>query len=197
MPLKQFSGLNNLGVKDDFGQQLTGEDFLPDQEAKYASEKLKQESSIKINVRAEEMLKHNEESGGILFKYDLPTVNTPITFRNQNQLAEFEEQQAAKLTPTEELLNELEVDKDTAFESFVIKMQQKFNNEVDMYGDIREAGSSQLKVLEFGTPIPFEYLADDDLMKRTRSYFRVNADMPGALELVHPNKFLASKKTGP
>jgi hypothetical protein len=41
MPLKQFSGLNNLGVKDDFGQQLTGEDFLPDQEAKYAEEKLK------------------------------------------------------------------------------------------------------------------------------------------------------------
>jgi hypothetical protein len=92
-------------------------------------------------------------------------------------------------------LNELEVDKDTAFESFVIKLQQKFNNEVDMYGDIREAGSSQLKVLEFGTPIPFEYLADDDLMKRTRSYFRVNSDMPGALELVHPNKFLASKKS--
>lgn len=48
-------------------------------------------------------------------------------------------------------------------------------------------------MLEFGTPIPFEYLADDDLMKRTRSYFRVNTDMPGSLELVHPNKFLASK----
>jgi hypothetical protein len=46
------------------------------------------------------------------------------------------------LTATEELLNELEVDKDTAFESFIIKMQQKYNNEVDMYGDIREAGSS-------------------------------------------------------
>jgi hypothetical protein len=39
-------------------------------------------------------------------------------------------------------LKELEVDKDTAFESFIIKMQQKYNNEVDMYGDIREAGSS-------------------------------------------------------
>lgn len=47
-------------------------------------------------------------------------------------------------------------------------------------------------MLEFGTPIPFEYLADDDLMKRTRSYFRVNTDMPGSLELVHPNKFLAN-----
>jgi len=40
------------------------------------------------------------------------------------------------------LLAQLECDKDTAFESFVIKMQQKFNNEVDMYGDIKRAGDS-------------------------------------------------------
>ena len=33
-------------------------------------------------------------------------------------------------------MEELEVDKDTAFESFIIKMNQSFNNEVDMYGDI-------------------------------------------------------------
>jgi len=30
-------------------------------------------------------------------------------------------------------------------------------------------------------------------MKRTRSMFRVNTDIPGALEIVHPNKFIASK----
>ena len=41
---------------------------------------------------------------------------------------------------------ELECDKDTAFESFIIKMNQNFNNEVDMYGDIQMAGDSQLKV---------------------------------------------------
>jgi hypothetical protein len=45
-----------------------------------------------------------------------------------------------KLTATEGLFKDLECDKDTAFESFVIKMQQKFNNEVDMYGDIKQAG---------------------------------------------------------
>lgn len=98
-----------------------------------------------------------------------------------------------KLTPTEELMFELDADKDTAYESFIIKMQQNFNNEVDMYGDIRQAGDSGLKVLEFGTPIPFEYIADEDKMKKTRTYFRVNTDIPGALELVHPNKFIASK----
>jgi hypothetical protein len=47
-----------------------------------------------------------------------------------------------KLTTTESLLKELDCDKDTAFESFIIKFQQNFNNEVDMYGDIRKAGDS-------------------------------------------------------
>ena len=74
----------------------------------------------------------------------------------QNALQSVDEQE--QLTATEGLLKDLECDKDTAFESFVIKYQQKFNNEVDMYGDIRQAGDSQLKVLEFGTPIPFEVI---------------------------------------
>jgi hypothetical protein len=52
-----------------------------------------------------------------------------------------------------------------------------------------------LKVLDFGTPIPFEVLQDEDSMKRIRSMFRVNTDIPGALELVHPNKFLPSKSS--
>jgi hypothetical protein len=71
-------------------------------------------------------------------------------------------------------MEELQCDKDTAFESFTIKLQQHYNNEVDMYGDIRQAGNSQLKVLEFGTPIPFEYLLDEDTMKKSRAMFRVN-----------------------
>ncbi len=43
-------------------------------------------------------------------------------------------------------MEELDCDKDTAFESFIIKHHQTFNNEVDMYGDIQRAGDSQLKV---------------------------------------------------
>jgi hypothetical protein len=62
-----------------------------------------------------------------------------------------------------------------------------------MYGDIKRAGDSQLKVLEFGTPIPYELIENPDSMKRIRSMFRVNTDIPGSLELVHPNKFLPSK----
>lgn len=46
----------------------------------------------------------------------------------------------------ENLLEKLSVGKDTSYESFVIKMHQEFNNEVDMYGDIRKAGEVSLKV---------------------------------------------------
>ena len=50
-----------------------------------------------------------------------------------------------------------------------------------------------LQVLEFGVPIPFEFVSDEEKMKQVRAMFRVNTDIPGALELVHPNKFLPSK----
>lgn len=62
-----------------------------------------------------------------------------------------------------------------------------------MYGDIKKAGDSNLKVLEFGIPIPFETINDEETMKKFRQVFRYNPDMPGAIELVHPNKFLPSK----
>lgn len=86
------------------------------------------------------MLRHNSDFNGILYKYDLPTVNQPIVFRSMADLINIEEDN--KLTTTESLLKELECDKDTAFESFIIKFQQNFNNEVDMYGDLRKAGDS-------------------------------------------------------
>lgn len=51
-----------------------------------------------------------------------------------------------------------------------------------------------MKVLEFGTPIPYEFIDNDEHMKYVRSMFRINTDIPGALELVHPNKFLPNLK---
>lgn len=45
-------------------------------------------------------------------------------------------------------------------------------------------------MLEFGVPIPFEFVSDQEKMTKVRSMFRVNTDIPGAIELVHPNKFL-------
>ena len=54
----------------------------------------------------------------------------------------------------QKLFDILECDKDTAYESFMIKFSQEFNHEVDMYGDIQKAGEVQLRVLDFGIPIP-------------------------------------------
>jgi len=47
-------------------------------------------------------------------------------------------------------------------------------------------------VLEFGIPIPYETINNEPYMKQVRSLFRFNPDIPGAIELVHPNKFLPS-----
>ena len=48
-------------------------------------------------------------------------------------------------------------------------------------------------MLDFGVPIPHEMLDNDEDMRRVRSMMRVNTDIPGSMEVVHPNKFLPSK----
>jgi hypothetical protein len=93
-------------------------------------------------------LRHNTEVGGVIYKYDLPTDNTPIAFKNVASLITANEEEMT--TATQALMMELDCDKDTAFESFIIKHHQTFNNEVDMYGDIQRAGDSSLKVSRFG-----------------------------------------------
>jgi len=52
----------------------------------------------------------------MLYKYDLPVVNKSIEFKSQ--LVTVEE---ADITSTENLFELLECDKDTAWESFIIK----------------------------------------------------------------------------
>ena len=197
----------NTGVANEFGQGNIGdEEFLPDREEKEIDLQVEQEATISLNIGMEDMLKHREDAGGMLYKYDLPVENKPIVFKSKEALALVEKE--TELTPLQKLFDELDCDKDTAFESFIVKHHQTFNNEVDMYGDIKKAGDSQLKVsnlvlisslqvLEFGIPIPFEYVSNEETMKQVRSMYRVNTDIPGAIELVHPNKFLPSKSSLP
>ena len=45
-------------------------------------------------------------------------------------------------------------------------------------------------MLDFGIPIPHNFLENEEGMKKIRSMMRFNPDIPGAIELVHPNKFL-------
>jgi hypothetical protein len=85
-----------------------------------ADYELKRETTISLSQRPDDMLRHNADFNGVLYKYDLPITNEPITFRNQSDLVNQEEDN--KLTLTESLLKELECDKDTAYESFAIKL---------------------------------------------------------------------------
>lgn len=186
---RAFSTTNYLRSSPMVGQALADDEFLPEFEEKEMKHHQKLDSSISMTKKPDSMLRHGEELGGVVYKYDLPVVNQAIVFRSQ-QLAVREE---AKPTAVESLLAALAVDKDTSYESFVIKMHQEYNNEVDMYGDVRRAGEAQLKVLEFGVPIPWEVINDAPTMKTIRSLARFNPDMPGSIEQVHPNKFLPSK----
>lgn len=61
-----------------------------------------------------------------------------------------------------------------------------------MYGDVQRAGDCDLQVLDFGIPIPHEFLDDEPRMKQLRLWFQFNQDMPGSIERVHPNKFIAN-----
>ena len=76
----------------------------------------------------------------------------------------------------------------------MIKVNQAYNHEVDMYGDIVKAGDrrANIKVLDFGIPIPQQLLMNETTMYHVRNSFVFNPDMPGAIENVHPNKFIAN-----
>ena len=78
------------------------------------------EASITISTKANDQLRHNEEVAGQVFKYDLPIENIPIAFKNAAALILSEEKEI--ITPTQNLMDELDCDKDTAFESFSIKL---------------------------------------------------------------------------
>jgi hypothetical protein len=59
---------------------------------------------------------HGEE-GGMVFKYDLPVLNMPIKLKNKLLVVDEDE----KETQVQKLFELLDCDKDTAYESFMIK----------------------------------------------------------------------------
>ena len=127
-------------------------------------------SISRIERKDESDLLHGDE-GGTIYKYDLPVLNQPIVFHNKLIVIDQDKQ---ALTQVQELFEILDCDRDTAFESFIIKFNQEYNHEVDMYGDIQKAGDTDLQVLDFGIPIPSKFLEDEETMKRMRLMFRFN-----------------------
>ena len=61
-----------------------------------------------------------------------------------------------------------------------------------MYGNVIKAGDTKHKVFDYGIPIPMDTLKHEKIMARIRKYALYNVDLPGNIEDVHPNKFIAS-----
>ena len=40
------------------------------------------DATVTISMKSDDQLRHKEEIGGVVYKYDLPSGNTPIAFKN-------------------------------------------------------------------------------------------------------------------
>lgn len=60
-----------------------------------------------------------------------------------------------------------------------------------MYGSIIKAGEREHSVFKHGIPIPYETVKNELVMDRVRRRALYNVDLPGNIEDVHPNKFIA------
>lgn len=138
---------------------------------------------------------HNKLINNKEYKYGLPTKNE-IPF---SELVPIEEEPKLPNTGTENLFNLLELDKESSYESLLLKFKDEYNHgiysiylELDMYGNIVKAGETKHEVFEYGIPIPTEALKNEVVMNRVRRMARYNIDLPGNIEDVHPNKFIAN-----
>ena len=78
------------------------DEFLPDLEKREIDHQKKLESSLTVDKKPDDMLKHMQEYGGVLYKYDLPVENKPIIFRSSLIVKE-----EVPMTATENLLENL------------------------------------------------------------------------------------------
>ena len=106
-------------VSSEFGQSRGDEEFLPDREDAEIRQREKDESTITLDLKDDDSLRVAEDVGGKMFKYDLPLENEPILFKSKSAL--MVQDQALEPTAVENLYDVLEMDKDTAFETFIIK----------------------------------------------------------------------------
>jgi hypothetical protein len=61
-----------------------------------------------------------------------------------------------------------------------------------MYGNVVKAGETKHEVFKYGVPIPTDTLKNEMIMQSMRKSVRYNIDLPGNIEDVHPNKFIAN-----
>jgi len=77
---------------------MEDEEFLPEQEDFELRLRSELDSSLTISTKADDQLRHNEDVGGMIYKYDLPVENLGIEFRNKKALMAVDEHEV--VTPT-------------------------------------------------------------------------------------------------
>ena len=159
------------------------------EDSEYLPELLKFYSTKIIDPSILDDIPHDVNIEGQDYKYGLPVKNQ--IFRVNSNIIEKERSANSYLSSTENLMYLLELDKDSSYESLVLKYNDYYNNEIDMYGNSVEAGLVENhEVFKYGVPIPTELLKNEKMMNAIRSYYRYNIDLPGNLEDVHPLKFV-------
>jgi hypothetical protein len=84
---------------------------------------------------------HNVKVGNIEYKYGIPAKNLPFT-----EIIPKMEEPAIPNTITENVFELLGLDKNSSYESMLLKSQEEFNSELDMYGNIVKAGETKHEV---------------------------------------------------
>ena len=87
----------STAVEEEFGL-INDSEFLPEKEDLELKMRTEMDASLTIAKKSDDKLRHQTEEGGVIFKYDLPIENKPISFRNAKALALAEEQEME--TPT-------------------------------------------------------------------------------------------------
>lgn len=85
---RSFSDPFRSALQKEFGELAVGnnDEFDPDREETELNLLIKQDATLNIYSRTDNFLKHNSDFNGILYKYDLPIVNTKVVFRNNSAL---------------------------------------------------------------------------------------------------------------
>jgi hypothetical protein len=194
---KEFTYYKNIDEKNllNVAKNSNGSSSLLDNEA---YRELYKSFSLTVNetmINDLDDIPHNKLINSKEYKYGLPSKNeTPFS-----ELVPVAEEPKFPNTSTENLFELLSLDKESSYESMLLKFKEEYSHgnsiiktELDMYGNIVKAGETKHEVFEYGIPIPAESLKDVVIINRLRRTTRYNIDLPGNIEDVHPNKFIAN-----
>ena len=119
----------------------------PLDESPFSEEEAKEIFKSYSVIVHEELLKeldfipHNTKIYNVEYKYGIQAKNVPFT-----EIIVKPEEPIIPNTITENIFEILNLDKKSSYESMLLKCEQEFNFEIDMYGNIVKAGETKHEV---------------------------------------------------